>query len=109
MLYIVLALALGLLISTLCDKQAVALIISAVMLLLPVIMLSSMVFPVENMPGILQAVSCIIPARWFIDAVRKLMIEGLPFVAVFKNFCILLGMTMFLIIVALRKFNDKLE
>lgn len=109
LLYLVLALALGLFISTVSDRQATALLISAMLMLLPVVMLSGMVFPVENMPGILQGVSCIIPARWYIAAVRKLMIEGLPFAAVLKEFWILALMTVVLVGVALKKFNDKLE
>lgn len=109
LLYLMLALALGLFISTLSDRQSTALLISAMLLMLPIIMLSGMVFPIENMPGILQGVSCIIPARWYIEAVRKLMIEGLPFAAVMKEFLILLVMTLALVGVALKKFNDKLE
>lgn len=109
LLYLILALALGLFISTVADKQATALLISAMLLMLPIIMLSGMVFPVENMPAVLQGVSCIIPARWYIEAIRKLMIEGLPFTAVLKEFAILAAMTAVLIGVALKKFNDKLE
>lgn len=109
LLYLVLALALGLFISTVSDKQITAMIISGMLLILPIIMLSGMVFPIENMPGILQGVSCIIPARWYIEAVRKLMIEGLPFAAVLKEFAVLAVMTAVLIVVALKKFNDKLE
>ena len=109
LLYLALALALGLFISTIADTQVTALIISAILMLIPLIMLSGMVFPIENMPGILQAVSCIIPARWYIDAIRKLMIEGLPFADVLDDFFILAAMTAVLIGVALKKFNDKLE
>lgn len=109
LLYLVLALALGLFISTVSDKQSTALIISAMLMLMPIIMLSGMAFPIENMPGILQGMSCVIPARWYIEAVRKLMIEGLPFGAVLKEFSILLVMTVALVVVALKKFNDKLE
>lgn len=109
LLYLMLALALGLFISTVSDKQITAMIISGMLLILPIIMLSGMVFPIENMPGILQGVSCIIPARWYIEAVRKLMIEGLSFAAVLKEFAILAAMTAVLIVVALKKFNDKLE
>lgn len=108
-LYLLLALALGLFISTIADRQATALVISAMLMLLPVIMLSGMIFPVENMPGVLQALSCVIPARWYIAAVRKLMIQALPFAAVWRECTILLVMTLGLIAVALRKFNDKLE
>ncbi|MCD8276294.1 MAG: ABC transporter permease, partial [Alistipes sp.] len=109
LLYLMLALALGLFISTVSDKQITAMIISGMLLILPIIMLSGMIFPIENMPGILQWASCIIPARWYIEAVRKLMIEGLPFAAVLKEFTVLAVMTAVLIVVALKKFNDKLE
>ena len=109
MLYLALSLAFGLLISTFADRQATALIISGMLILLPIIMFSGLAFPVENMPKVLQPISCIIPTRWYIDAVRKLMIEGLPFGAVIKEFSILAAMTALLIVAALRKFNDKLE
>ena len=109
LLYLVLALALGLFISTLAKRQATALIISAMLMMMPVVLLSGMAFPIENMPGVLQAVTYVVPARWYIAAVRKLMIEGLPFGFVLKEFFILLGMTAVLIVVALKKFNDKLE
>ncbi len=109
LLYILLALALGLFISTVANTQVVAMLISGMVLLMPVIMLSGMVFPVENMPNILQAISYIIPARWYIEAMRKLMIEGLGFGAVWKEFVILIAMTVVLVTIALKKFNDKLE
>lgn len=109
LLYLVLALAFGLLISTVTDRQSTAIIISGMLLLLPIIMLSGMAFPVENMPDILKAVSCAVPTRWYIAAMRKLMIEGLPFAAVLKETAILAAMTLLLIAVSLKKFNDKLE
>lgn len=109
LIYISLALALGLLISTLADKQLTAMIISGMLLMMPIMMFSGMIFPIENMPGILQGVSCIIPARWYITAVRKLMIEGLPLREVLTEAAILATMTGVLITVALKKFNDKLE
>lgn len=109
LLYLLLSLALGLFISTVAHTQVVAILISGMLLMLPVIMLSGMLFPVENMPGVLQALSCIVPARWYIEAVRKLMIGGQSFPAVWQESCILLAMTVLLVGVALKKFNDKLE
>ena len=109
LVYIVLALALGLFISTIAHTQVVAILISGMVLIMPVIMLSGMIFPVENMPDILQAISCVIPARWYIEAMRKLMIEGAAFSAVLWEGAILTGMTAFLIGIAFKKFNDKLE
>ena len=109
LLYVGLALALGLFISTLSNDQVTAILISGMLLMLPVIMLSGMIFPVDNMPDILQWISYVIPARWYIEAMRKLMIEGLPFVSVIGEFMILAIMTVVLVLVAFKKFNDKLE
>lgn len=107
--YITTALALGLLISTAVRTQTTAMLFSAAVLMMPVIMLSGMIFPVESMPDILQAVSCIIPARWYIPAVRKLMIEGLPVTCVVKELAILSGMALLLVTVSLKKFKNRLE
>lgn len=109
LLYLALALALGLLISTVTSKQITALIISGMLLLLPIIMLSGMVFPIENMPGVLKPLTYIVPARWYISAIRKLMIEGLQFKYVLEEFFVLLVMTLFLIALALKNFKDKME
>ena len=107
-IYIVLALALGLLISTVVTSQVAAMFGSLLGLMLPVLLLSGMMFPIENMPIPLQVISNVIPARWYIAAVRKLMIEGLAVSYITKELFILLGMTLFLIIVALKKFKNRL-
>ena len=109
LLYLILSLSLGLLVSTIAQTQVVALLISAVVMMMPILMLSGMLFPIENLPKFFQVISNIVPARWYIDAVRKMMIQGLPIVAVWKNCAILLGMTIALLGVSLKKFNDKLE
>ncbi len=109
LLYLLLSLALGLFVSTMAKTQIVALLFSAVVMLVPMIMLSGMLFPIENLPPVFRELTCIVPARWYIAAVRKLMIAGVPFAMVFKEFFILLGMTVLLIGVSLKKFNDKLE
>ncbi len=109
LLYIVLSLALGILISTMTERQVVALLVSAMLFMLPVIMLSGMLFPVENMPRVLQWISYVVPARWYIDAMRKLMIEQLPISGVLGDVMIMAGMALLIITVAIRKFNDKLE
>jgi ABC-2 type transport system permease protein len=108
-LYLVLSLSLGLLVSTIATTQMAALLISAMVMMMPILMLSGMLFPIENLPKFFQVVSNIVPARWYIDAVRKMMIQGLPLVAVWKNCVILLGMTVAILGVSLKKFNDKLE
>ncbi len=109
LIYLVLALALGLLVSTLASSQVVAMLISAMVMLLPMMMLSGMVFPIENLPAVLKPLPYIVPARWYIEAIRKLMIMGLPLSAVIKEVLILVFMTFVLMGVSLKKFKDKLE
>ena len=106
-LYVVLALALGLLISTIASTQVSALLVSGVMFMIPVVLLSGMIFPVENMPLALQWLSCIIPARWYISAMRVLMIQQLPVGYVLTEVLVLSGMTLVVLALAIKKFNAK--
>ena len=106
LLYIVLSLSIGLLVSTIVNTQLTALIVSAVAFMLPVIMLSGMIFPIDNMPAVLQWVSCIIPARWYIAAMRKLMIQQLDIEFVFQEIVILLSMTTVLLTLSVKKFSS---
>ncbi|MDE7397051.1 MAG: ABC transporter permease [Muribaculum sp.] len=106
LLYIVLSLSIGLLVSTLVDSQLTALIVSAVIFMLPVIMLSGMIYPISNMPALLQGISCIIPARWYIDAMRKLMIQQLDISYIAADLAVLGVMTAVIIVVAIKKFNS---
>ena len=108
-LYIILALSLGLLISNIAQTQLVALLLSAMVLLMPVVMLSGMLFPVESMPTILQWVSAVVPPRYYIEAMRKLMIMGVGIGEVMKEMTILAAMTVFFLTIALKKFNVRLE
>lgn len=106
-IYIILSLSIGLLVSTVVDTQLTALIVSAVVFMLPVIMLSGMIFPIDNMPVVLQWLSCIIPARWYTAAMRKLMIQQLEINYVLQEISILLSMTGLLLLFALKKFNTR--
>ncbi len=107
MLYIILSLSIGLLVSTLVNTQLSALIVSAMMFMLPVVMLSGMIFPIDNMPVVLQWFSNIIPARWYIEAMRKLMVQQLAISYVLKEIVILLSMTVVLLILAVGKFKSS--
>ena len=109
LIFILVALALGLLISTLIDSQVAAMLASGMGLMIPVMLLSGMIYPVENMPLILQWFSCIIPARWYITAVKKLMIEGLSISFVLKELAILTSMAVILISISLKKFKTRLN
>ena len=108
-LYILLALSLGLLISNVAQTQLVALLLSAMVLLMPVVMLSGMLFPVESMPTILQWISAIVPPRYYIEAMRKLMIMGVGIGEVAHEVAVLAVMTVVLLAIALKKFNVRLE
>ena len=109
LIYILLALSLGLLISNVAKTQLVALLLSAMVLLVPIVMLSGMIFPVESMPTVLQWISAIVPPRYYIEAMRKLMIMGVGIKEVAREVMILLGMVALLMTLALVKFNKRLE
>lgn len=108
-IYILLALSLGILVSTIAETQLVALLISAMLLMMPVIMLSGMMFPIESMPKILQYISAIIPTRYYISAMRKLMIMGVGIEEVYFEVSVLISMLVALMSLALAKFNKRLE
>ncbi|MDE7388881.1 MAG: ABC transporter permease [Muribaculaceae bacterium] len=108
-IYIITALGLGLCISTMVNTQMIALLISGMVLMMPVIMLSGMLFPIENMPAPLQWLSAIVPARWFISATRKLMIQGLGWHEVATEAMILAGMMVAVITLAVKRFNPRLK
>jgi ABC-2 type transport system permease protein len=108
-IYLILALSLGLLISALASSQVIALLISAMLLLLPMMMLSGMVFPLENLPSVLSPLPNFVPARWYIEAVRKLMIMGLPLSSVWQEVLIMTLMIVILMTISLKRFKDRLE
>ena len=108
-IYIMLALSLGLLISNIATSQLMALLISAMVLLMPIVMLSGMLFPIESMPAPLQWLSAIVPPRYYIEAMRKLMIMGVGIKEVAREVTILSVMAIFLLIVSLKKFKTRLE
>lgn len=109
LVYIIFALSVGLLISTLVRTQVAAMIAALVAMMLPTILLSGMIFPVENAPRVLQWVSAIVPARWYISAVRKVMIEGLPLARVWLELAVLTGMTAVALAAALKKYNQRID
>nr|WP_314683327.1 ABC transporter permease [uncultured Prevotella sp.] len=108
-IYILLALSLGILVSTIAETQLVALLISAMLLMMPIIMLSGMMFPIESMPKILQYISAIVPTRYYISAMRKLMIMGVGIEEVYFEVTVLISMLIALMSLALAKFNKRLE
>lgn len=109
MLYIVLALSLGVLISTAARTQQMAMVFSMLGLMLPTILLSGFIFPIDNMPLILQWFSTLMPARWFIIIIKHVMLKGTGMGFVWKETLILAGMAAFFIMAAIRRFQIRLE
>lgn len=108
-IYILLALSLGLLVSSIAKTQLVALLLSAMVLLMPIVMLSGMFFPIESMPKVLQYVSAIIPTRYYTSAMRKLMIMGVGVRQVMHEMIVLICMLIGLLGLSLAMFNKRLE
>lgn len=108
LLFIFVSLSLGLLISTLTRTQVAAMLVSGLVLMMPTMLLSGMIFPLESMARPLQWLSCLVPARWYISAVRKLMVMGVDVHYVWPEACVLALMAAVLITVSLKKFKDRL-
>jgi len=108
-LFIVMALALGILISTVSKTQQQAMLLSMFALMLPIILLSGFIFPVENMPVILQYLSHIMPPKWFIIIIKNIMLKGVGIAYFWKETLIILFMTLFFIGMSVKKFKIRLE
>lgn len=108
-LFIFTTLSLGLLISTKVDSQQTATFISLIGFMLPSLVFSGFMFPIENMPTALQVISHIVPTRWFYEIISNIMIKGLGWEIVWPATLILFSMTVFFIILALRSFKIRLE
>jgi len=107
-LFIITCLSLGLLISVRTQSQQVAMLISLMGMLLPTLLFSGFMFPIENMPYPLQLISHAIPAKWFYIIVKSIMIKGLGLGGIWKETLILAGITIFLVAVSLKKFKTRL-
>lgn len=107
LVFILTSLALGLMISTIASSQRVALLISGMGLMMPTMIFSGIIFPCESMPEILQSVSDIMPAKWYIIMIKKVMIEGVGIVYILKELSILSLMMLVLFFVSIKSFKTK--
>jgi len=108
-LFIINALSLGILISTISKTQQTAMMISLMGLMLPVILLSGFIFPIASMPLPLQVISHVIPAKWFIIILKAIMLKGVGILFIWKETLILVGMTLFFIGLSIKKYKIRLE
>ena len=109
LLFIVMALALGIFISTIARNQQVAMMISMFALMLPTLLLSGFIFPIENMPQVIQLLCNVMPTKWFIIIVKDIMLKGVGMAHIWQETLIIFGMTLFFIGLSIRKFKTRLE
>ncbi|TRZ76699.1 MAG: ABC transporter permease [Bacteroidetes bacterium] len=108
LLYITMALSLGILISSITNSQQIAMTISLMALMLPTILLSGFIFPVENMPVILQVICYLMPPKYFITIIKDIMLKGNGFIYVWKETLILALFTVAFIMMSIKKFKIRL-
>lgn len=108
-LFIITSLAIGLLISTTAKSQQSAMMISLLGMMLPTMLLTGFMFPIENMPILLRGLSNIVPSRWFFLIIKDVMLKGLGFFSVWKELCVLVFMSVFLLFLSIRKFKIRLQ
>lgn len=109
MLYILMGLSLGIMISTMASTMQKAIFISFLGLLLPSLLLSGFIFPIEYMPKAYDYVSFILPPRWFVVIIKSIMIKGNGFSDIWKETLFIGGATLLFIVVSIRKFKTRLE
>lgn len=107
LLYTLVSLTLGLFVSNLVRTQVAAMVVS-MLFIIPTVYLSGLAFPLESMPKVLQYISAIVPARWFIDAARRLMIQGVEARYIMQDVVVMLVMEAVLLVVSLKKFKVRL-
>lgn len=108
LLFILTALSLGILISTRTDSQQVAMMISMVGLMMPTILLSGFIYPIENMPVWLQVICQLMPPKWFIVIIKDIMLKGNGFLYIWKEALVLAGMTFLFIVISVKNFKIRL-
>lgn len=109
LLFVGASLGLGLLISTISRTQQTAMLLCGMGLTMPTMMLAGIIFPCESMPVALQLISDIIPAKWYIIIIRRIMIQGAGFAAIAKEFIILAGMMILLLWFSIKRFKTRLQ
>ena len=109
LLFVGASLGLGLLISTISRTQQTAMLLCGMGLTMPTMMLAGIIFPCESMPVALQLISDIIPAKWYIIIIKRIMIQGVGFVAIAKEFIILAGMMILLLWFSIKRFKTRLQ
>ncbi|MDR1273635.1 MAG: ABC transporter permease [Odoribacteraceae bacterium] len=109
LLFIIVSLSIGIFVSTVTRSQVAAMLVSGMLLMMPVMLLSGLIFPVEGMPPFLRGLSCLIPARWYISAVKRLMIEGAPVTVIAREALALTCTGALLVALSIKNFKNRLS
>lgn len=109
LIFVLTALSLGIFISTVSPNQQTALMASLGGLILPTVILSGYLFPIESMPQVLQYISTIVPARWFVFILRGIMLKGNTLQDLYQETLILIGMCVLFLVVSIKKFKIRLD
>lgn len=109
LLYILTALALGIVISSRATSQRTAMIAALAGLLLPTLMLSGFIFPLDSLPAPLRVISNVVPARWFLTIVRGIMVKGAGLATLWQETTILFGLTVLLLVAGARRLAIRLD
>jgi ABC-2 type transport system permease protein len=107
-LFIITCLTLGIFISIKTNTQQVAMLVSLMGMLLPTVLFSGFMFPIENMPVALQVISNIVPSKWFYIIVKSIMIKGVGFSVIWKETLVLFGITLFLFFLSIKSFKIRM-
>ncbi len=109
LLFIIMSLSLGIFISTVAKSQQIAMMISMIALMMPTMLLSGFIFPIENMPVALQWFCQLMPPKWFIIIIKDIMLKGVGIAYVWKETLVLVAMTFFFLGLSVRRFKIRLE
>lgn len=109
MLFILMSLSLGILISIFSKNQQMAMFISMFALMLPAMLLSGFIFPIENMPWPLQWLASLLPPKYFVTIVKNIMLKGTGFFYVWKETLVIAAMTIGFIGLSVKKYKIRLE
>jgi ABC-2 type transport system permease protein len=108
-LFIMTSLSVGLLLSIGADTQQAAMSASLMGMMLPTLLLTGFMFPIENMPVVMQGLANLVPSRWYFIIVKKVMLKGLGFADVWKEMLVLAGMCTLLFTISLKRFKNRLQ
>lgn len=109
MLYILMSLSFGIMISTVSKTMQQAIFITLIGMMLPTILLSGFIFPIENMPKGYDWVAAIFPPKYFIVIIKNIMIKGTGFMYIWKETLVLILMTIVFIGLSIKNFKTRLQ